>query len=123
MTAIPHILARVCGRVRRLGWAAALSAVAASGACSSRSPAEPAIDTEAFVSTYVDLRVAALSGRSREVPPEVRDRILARHGVTEEDLLGFARVHGTDIAFMKRVWDEVQQRLDTARAYADSVGG
>jgi len=117
------MILRVQDRIRLLACGAALAAVAVAGACSSRSPAEPAIDTEAFVSTYVDLRVAALSGRPREIPPEVRDRILARHGVTEEELLRFARVHGTDIDFMKRVWDEVQQRLDTARAYTDSVGG
>jgi hypothetical protein len=85
---------------------AVLFAVAACGG------AEPqAIDRETFVQTYVDLRKAALQNMDRQLKPTQRDEVLSRHGVSEEDLLGFVDVHGRDVDYMASVWGEVEARL------------
>jgi hypothetical protein len=70
-----------------------------------------AIDRQVFVDTYVDLRTAALANPNGQIRPEQRDSVLARHDVTEEQLLRFAEVHGRDVEFMSAVWGEVENRL------------
>lgn len=67
---------------------------------------------EAFVDVYVALRRGGLQSAQGVVSASERERILAEHGATEEALLGFAEAHGGDAAFMKEVWDEVEQRLE-----------
>ena len=47
-----------------------------------------------------------------------RDRILSRHGIDQEDLFEFIRVHGDDPAYMHAVWEEIEDRLN-----ADSIPG
>ena len=72
---------------------------------------EGVIDRETFISTYVDLRVAALSRADGELRRQDRDRILDEHGVEEEDLVRFVEVRGRDVHFMQELWDEVRQRI------------
>lgn len=69
------------------------------------------IDRDAFIATYVDLRMAALHAPDLHVSDEQRAEILARHGVDEESLLEFADVHGRDIAYMSEVWNEIDTRI------------
>jgi hypothetical protein len=69
------------------------------------------IDRQVFVDTYVELRTTALANLTGQIRPDERDSVLARHGVTEEDLLRFAEVHGRDVEFMAEVWAEVETRL------------
>ncbi len=78
-------------------------------------------DRETFVATYVDLRVAALTAPGDTLGEEVRTRILAEHGVTEEQLLAFVERHGEDLQFMRGVWDEVETRLDAIRPRAEDT--
>jgi len=66
---------------------------------------------EAFIATYVDLRVAALDNEDLTITDEERAEVLARHGVGAEDLRAFAEVHGTDVEFMSGVWNEIDTRL------------
>ena len=66
-----------------------------------------------FVSTYVDLRVAALRREDETLTDSARAAVLARHGVSEGDLLDFASTHGGDLEFMREVWNEVEARLDS----------
>ena len=66
-----------------------------------------------FVSTYVDLRVAALRRDDETLTDSARAAVLARHGVTEGDLLDFASTHGGDLDFMRDLWNEVEARLDS----------
>lgn len=74
------------------------------------------ISREVFVETYVALRVAELRERRDDgISAEARERVLAEQGVTEEELLTFAEVHGRDVNFMEQVWDEVETRLDEKR--------
>jgi hypothetical protein len=69
------------------------------------------IDREAFIATYVELRQAAIASPDFRVTPEQRDEVLARHGVSGEDLVHFADVHGRDLEFMNEVWAEVETRV------------
>jgi hypothetical protein len=79
-------------------------------ACGGSAP--ETIDREVFIDTYVDLRTAALDTDSAKVAETDRAEILARHGVTEEDLLAFAEVHATELEFMRDVWNDVELRMD-----------
>lgn len=78
-------------------------------------PAAAGPGSEAFIAAYVDLRTEAIRSGVSELAPEVRAAVLARHGVTEEDLFAFVEAHGRDVAYMRSVWDEVERRLDGVR--------
>jgi hypothetical protein len=73
------------------------------------------IDREAFIATYVGLRVAALRADEQVVSDDARDEVLAENGVSGDDLLRFAEVHGGDVEFMRDVWNEVELRMDALR--------
>jgi hypothetical protein len=73
------------------------------------------IPRQLFVQTYVELRVAALTGTTPEITPVERERILTQAGVTEEDLLRFVEVWGSDVQLMKEVWEEVDSVLQARR--------
>lgn len=82
------------------------------GACDGDPVPETAMDREAFIEAYVDLRAATMGGSGTELTPDQRDALLEGHGVTQDDLLEFARVHGADPLYMRDVWGEVEERLD-----------
>lgn len=79
------------------------------------------LSAERFVEVYVDLRVAALRESDGVLTPEDRERILGEHGLTEEDLLSFAEVHGADAIFMRGVWDSVEVRYQRRRTEANEA--
>ncbi|MDE2876727.1 MAG: hypothetical protein OXU69_02715 [Gemmatimonadota bacterium] len=109
-------------RGRRTGWCVVAALLAAAG-CEEEGPAET-IGREVFVETYVALRVAELRGSGGDpIPADERERVLARKGVTEEDLLTFAEVHGPDVNFMEQLWDDVEERLDEIRNAPDPAAG
>ena len=97
---------------RRAGWVV-LACLAALQGCSTRStdPEGVAIPKDTFVTTYVQLREAALDLPQERID-SARAAILAEHHLTEQDMLTFADVHGRDVVFMKDVWDQVEKRLD-----------
>jgi hypothetical protein len=76
--------------------------------------ASDVIDRETFIATYVDLRLAATEQSDFRVSPEQRAEVLARHGVSGEELIRFADVHGRDLEFMNEVWSEVETRFQDA---------
>lgn len=80
------------------------------------------MDRETFVSVWVDLRLAALGTSTGRVDPETRERIVQRHGTTEEELLAFVEAHGRDIAYMEGVWQDVEERMNQLSASADTAG-
>lgn len=103
----------------------------APAACGDEGTDGDAVESEWFVATYVDLRMATLRAEADQLPVPVRDSILSAHEVTAEDLLQFAEVHGRDARFMQAVWDSVETRIDRLRlpvldslaaAVADSGG-
>ena len=70
------------------------------------------MDREVFIQTYVDLRVAALSTETQQLSDEDRAEVLTRGGVTADDLVNFAEVHGRDLDFMRNVWNDVELRME-----------
>lgn len=66
-----------------------------------------------FVDTYVDLRAEALRVESGRLTDSARATVLARHGVTEEELLDFAEAMGGDLDYMRDLWNEIELRLDS----------
>ena len=91
-------------------------------ACGGSDTGADTLDRETFISTYVDLRAAALRKESREISDEQRDSILGEYGVTEEDLLSFAEMHGREVPYMQDLWDEVEVRLDAIRPTIEDLG-
>ena len=86
-------------------------------------PGEPeTISRETFVETYVALRAAELRSPGAVIPDEDRDRVLAEMGVSEEELLTFAEVHGDDVLFMAAVWMDVQNRMEELSSRPDTTG-
>lgn len=89
----------------------------------SSSPERAAIDRETFVSTYVDLRLAALRSPAGTISDERRAEVLRRHGVERDDLLRFVEVHGDRPEFMRGVWAEAEERIERAREAGDTASG
>ena len=95
----------------------ALAIGPAAAACGGEAEPVGVLDREAFITTWVDLRTAAL--RTGDPLPEAeRTRVLQERGVTEDQLLGFAEAHGNDPRYMAEVWTEVETRM---RPPADSA--
>lgn len=104
--------------VRRLQLILLSGAVLLPAACTSPGPeesGEPVISRSEFVEAYVDLRIEALGSRGEEINLETRDRILGELGLTEDDLIHFVEVHGRDVQFMRRVWEEVDSIITEKR--------
>lgn len=100
-------------RARRLAVALVILVAACSG---DQGPeTSGAVDREAFIATYVDLRAAALGSASATLTDQAREEVLTRHGVTEEGLVAFAELHGRDVDFMRDVWNDIESRLDEMR--------
>lgn len=107
--------------MRARAWCVAAALLAAAGCEEEGAPAETTIGREVFVETYVALRVAQLRGSAGDpLPAEDRERVLAENGVTEQELLTFAEVHGSDVTFMERLWEDVEKRLEEVRNAADA---
>lgn len=104
------------GRRRRgLAWAMAAVGLLAAGCGADRPTRENAtIAPEAFIDTYVELRRAA-RGLQDSAAWEARKReILDARGVTEEALEAFVEARGTDVVFLKTLWDTIEARLQAA---------
>ena len=101
--------------IRYAAFLALALGISACGGEPTASPDEAGLDREAFIATYVDLRAAVGRQGTHELSDAERTRILADHGVTEAELLDFVEIHGTDVAFMREVWDEVEARMDGLR--------
>jgi len=90
----------------------AAAALLALVGCGEAAPPET-LDRQLFVDTYVELRAAALQRGLPTVGDAVRDSVLTRQGVTDEELVEFAEVHGADLEYMRDIWIEVAARLDS----------
>jgi hypothetical protein len=73
------------------------------------------IDPATFIATYVDLRLAVLQPEPGKMNDSIRSAILARHGVTERQLEDFVKVHGSDVVYMRSIWEKVQKRMQDTR--------
>ena len=73
------------------------------------------LSREQFIAAYVDLRYAALEVGVSEPDPAARDSIMASHNVTAQDMFQFLDVYGRDVAFMRDLWDEIEDIIDLAQ--------
>lgn len=107
-------------RRRELARAAAVLGLLLAGCGVDRPTREGgAIAPEAFVETYVELRRAA-RGIQDSAAWEARKReILDARGLTEEALEAFVESRSGDVIFLRRLWDTIQARLESA----DSLPG
>lgn len=80
------------------------------------------LDRQTFIDTVVDLRSAALENDG-VLELRRKETILSEHGVTEDQLVRFAEVHGQEASYMLAVWDEVQRRLEGTDTTGDATGG
>jgi hypothetical protein len=93
-------------------------------ACSGGSAA-PEVDTvsrEAFIEAYVGLRTVGLRAPQQLLPEEDRERFLSDPGVSQDELFTFIEVHGTEVDYMRDVWNEIEERLNEMRTEPDSSG-
>lgn len=101
--------------------AACLAVALGIGACREREDAG-VIDRAVFIDSYVDLRKAALATPTLTLTAAERERVLAEHGVTDEDLLHFVDVKGADPEYMVLLWTDVGKRVPLA-PLPPSAGG
>lgn len=104
-------------RLLQVGLAAVLAALVPAGCSRDVSPPEPAavdVSPETFARALGDLVAARV-----ETFPDTaayrqrRTEILARHGLTAEDLRRFARAYGNDDDVMAAVYERLGATLDT----------
>jgi hypothetical protein len=70
------------------------------------------VDRETFIQVYLELRVAALDSEDASIVQVDRERILEKYGITAEDMVAFADAHGSDVDYMRDLWNEIEIRLD-----------
>lgn len=76
---------------------------------------ERTIPREDFVEAYVELRMASLNVEGPGMSLATRNQILDRLELEEEDLLHFVEVHGTEVQYMRSLWEEVDSIMDARR--------
>ena len=74
------------------------------------SPAEVQ-ERERFIIAYVELRIWSLRMGTTRIGDAVRDSLLAAHDVTEDELVSFVDTYGTDVEFMRDVWNDIETRI------------
>ncbi|MGD2216384.1 MAG: hypothetical protein PVJ64_06495 [Gemmatimonadales bacterium] len=75
--------------------------------------AEPhtGISRQEYVETYVEILLAAELAEDSVAATEAAREILARRGLTEDDLLEFGRRHTDDPGYLAEVWTEIEERI------------
>ena len=97
------------GRV--LGAVLALGTLLTSSACRPESaPADP-LSREDYIDLYVEILRVADESPDSMTASERALAILAQRGVSEEDLLAFARNHSHDPKYLVELWSEIEERL------------
>lgn len=100
---------RVSGRVLGTVWV--LGTLLAFAACQSGSaPADP-ISRDEYIDIYVEILQVADEAPDSVTASERALAILARRGVSEEDLLAFAHNHMRDPQYLVDIWSEIEERL------------
>lgn len=96
------------GRV--FGVILALGALPLVSACKQGSLADP-ISREEYIDIYVEILQAAAEEPDSVAATERAHEILEDHGVSEDDLLTFARNHAEDGEYLVELWSEIERRL------------
>lgn len=95
------------------------------GACGLSEPApgpeeSARITADRFIEVYTALRQAAAVAQDTVAFDSMRDEILRTHGVTEDDLFEFARVHSGNIDSLIQLWDSIRTRLSAIDSVASA---
>ncbi len=90
----------------------ALSALLCLAACDSgEGEQEIGIGREEYVETYIEILLAAEVAEDSLAATEAARAILARRGLTEDDLLEFGRRHREDPEYLAEVWSEIEEGI------------
>ncbi len=102
---------RACFLGRVLGAALLLGTLLALAACGRESaPADP-ISREEYIDLYVEILRVADESPDSVTASERALAILTQRGVSQEDLLAFARNHSDDPEYLVELWSEIEERL------------
>ncbi len=113
---------RVRSERRALGAVLALGALLSLAACGDgEAERETGIGRQEYVDTYVEILLAAEAAEDSVAATESARAILARRGLTEHDLLEFARRYMDDPDYLVEVWREIEEQIRSPEG-ADSVG-
>lgn len=99
-------------RFRQAAVFLAMTLLAACGGGSAPEVPEGTITRDQFMTAWIDLRFAALEAGVPEPTPEARDSVLAAHDLTAADLFQFVEAYGRDVAFMRTLWEEIEDSID-----------
>ncbi|MBR9988978.1 MAG: hypothetical protein KFH98_04435 [Gemmatimonadetes bacterium] len=70
------------------------------------------VSDERFIATMVDLRQAAVTAGTDTAQFELlREGVLARHGVSEDELRTYIEMNSGDLNHMAAIWDSIAARL------------
>lgn len=72
---------------------------------------EASLDREHYIAIYVEILRAQAGAPDSVAAVDSATKVLARHGVTEDDLGEFARRHADDPGFLASAWGEIATRL------------
>jgi hypothetical protein len=104
--------------MRRFRACFALALMTVSSGCSDGilgSAESEAIPRVTFQETMVELRLEAYRANDQGVLPDgAHEAVLARHGVSVDEMIEFIEVHGRNIPLMDSVWAEVDGHVKAA---------
>ena len=76
-----------------------------------------------YVDVYVELLRAADAAPDSFAASDSARRILAAHGLTEQDLLDYVRHHADDPEDLAEVWRRIEERLRAPEPEDTAAGG
>ncbi len=83
-------------------------------ACGSPSP-QRGLTRQAYIDTYVELLRAVGAAADSASAADSTSAVLRRRGVSDAELLDFARRHADDPQYLASVWLEIETRLRAPR--------
>jgi len=93
-----------------LGATVALSTLLLLSACK-RTVDRPPISREEYVEAYVEILQATDEEPDSVAASRRAQEILDRRGITQEELLGYAKHYAEDPEYLAQVWQEIESRL------------
>ncbi len=96
---------------RVLGAVLALGTLLASAACRNESKPADTLSREDYIDLYVEILRVADESPDSLTASERALAILTQRGVSEDDLLAFARNHMNDPEYLVELWSEIEERL------------
>jgi hypothetical protein len=74
-------------------------------------PPETGISRQEYIETYVEILLAAEAAADSIAASESARAILARRGLTEDDLLEFGWRYVDDPEYLAEVWREIEEQI------------